>query len=157
VSWRLAFTDLDQALMKSQPRPAGWEHTAAYVRIDLGRDYQGAAGFVVEVNGEPLGSISNVAPTPPYLELSTDRWVVPVPRDVLARDTLTRVVLRPSQLDARLTVAGHGDPLVEPLGPGNSWFFDGRAWHNDQLAGPAAGRAVGTYRIWLEVATGIPA
>ena len=153
VSWSASFTALDQRLLKEIPRPDGWERSARpYVRIDLGRDYKGPAGFLIEVNGHDLGEVSNrtLAPgtePPPTIPA----WTVFLPRAVLAESPLVTVVLRPTALDPLLSVAGHGDPLVEPLGDLNSFFYDGAAWSNDRLAGPRYRRAVGTYRIWLSI------
>lgn len=151
VSWTLSFTALDQALLKEFPRPEGWaasEHP--YLRIDLGSDYKGTAGFLVQVNGVDLGEASartlDVNAGPPA---TIPSWAVFLSRDILATSPLVRVVLRPSALDPRLSVAGHADTRVEPLGAANSYFFDGARWQNDRLAGRASGPAIGTYRIWL--------
>ncbi|MGH2350522.1 MAG: hypothetical protein ACRDJN_02780, partial [Chloroflexota bacterium] len=157
VSWRLVFSSGEQAAMKTLALPDGWREDVTYVKVDLGADYHGTAGFLLEVNGEALGELSNQMDVPPYLTPSTTAWTKPVPRAVLARAPMARVVLRPSSLDPRLSIAGHGDPLVEPLKHWNSWFFDGRGWRNDRLAGPAGGEAAGTYRIWLFRALGVPA
>jgi len=151
VSWSASFTAPDQMLRKETPRPAGWETSIRpYVRIDLARDYKGPAGFRLELNGRDLGVVSlrTLAPDaePPA---TIPAWPVFIPPDVLRESSTVRVVLRPAGLDPLLAVAGHADPLVEPLRERNSAFFDGAGWANDRLAGPRSGRAVGTYRIWI--------
>ena len=103
----------------------------------------------------PVGEVSNRATPDVNGPSGIPSWHRPVPRAVLARSPLAYVVLRPTALDARLSIAGHGDARVEPLGRWSSWFFDGQAWQNERLAGIAA-PAQGTYRIWLMVGLGDP-
>lgn len=151
VSWRLAFTSPQQALMKTLPLPNGWPGQTVYLLIDLGTDYKGTAGFALTVNGHALGEINAMTVDPDVSPRNIPSWAVRLPADVIASAPLARVELRPSGLDSKLSVAGHGDPLVEPLGSRNSAFFDGVTWRHDRLAGPGGGPATGTYRIWLDV------
>ncbi len=153
-SWRLVFTSLDQAVAKDLPLPASWQETPIYLRIDLGTDYKGQAGFLVQVNGQTLGELKNGPQNPGYIGDGTARWIMAVPRDVLALAPVAHVVLRPTSLDPNLSIAGSADPLADPLKQWGSWFFDGQEWRNDRLAGPSRGRVVGTYRIWFALAEG---
>jgi hypothetical protein len=150
VSWRLTFTGPQQALMKTLPLPNEWEGRAVYLRVDLGAGYEGPAGFAVEVNGQELGDLSARTADRSVSTSGIPSWSMRLPDRVVDSAPLARVVLRPSGIDPRLTVAGHADPLVEPLGVNNSFFFDGETWRNDRLAGPDYGPAGGTYRVWLE-------
>lgn len=151
VSWRLAFTSPQQALMKTLPLPNGWPGQAVYLRVDLGTDYKGTAGFALAVNGYALGELNAATVDPDVSTRYIPSWAVRLPADVVASAPLARIELRPSGLDPRLSVAGHGDRLAEPLGTRNSAFFDGITWRHDRLAGPAGGAATGTYRIWLDI------
>jgi|GEM_PF-2929243 len=148
-SWRLVFTSLDQAVAKDLPLPPGWQEIPLSLRVDLGTDYKGQAGFLVQINGQTLGELKNGPQNPGYSGEGTARWLMPVPHDVLALAPIAHVVLRPTSLDPTLSIAGSADPLADPLKEWGSWFFDGREWRNDRLAGPSRGRAAGTYRIWL--------
>jgi hypothetical protein len=156
VSWHLAFSSLDQAAAKVLPRPEGWALEAVYLRVDVSRPYAGKAGFLVTVNGRLLGELNEQTRDQHVGTQGIPSWAMRVPRDVLATSALVRVVLQPTAVDPALSLPGHGDPRVEPLGEANSWFFDGRRWANDRLAGPGA-PARGTYRIWLWPALGEPA
>lgn len=155
LSWRLSFSGLDQALMKEMPRLPQWASEAVYLRVDLSRPYDGPAGFRVEVNGADLGVLADATHERNIETIGIPSWAMRVPRDVLSRAPLVRVVLRPTAIDPRLSIPGHGDPLVEPLKAANSWFFDGATWRNDRLAGPGV-EARGTYRIRLWTALGEP-
>ena len=154
VSWRVSFTEPQQALTKLFSLPAGWERVRVYLRIDLSTDYAGDAGFVLEVNGVPLGEINRVTGRMWRVGVGTPHWTYRLPRDVLARAPLVQVTLRPAGLDPRLSIPGHRDPLIEPLGTWNAFFFDGQRWQADRLAGPSGPPASGTYRIWLYFVAG---
>jgi hypothetical protein len=149
VSWRFAFTDEREAVMKIFPRPAGWDDHLIYLRVDLADLYLGDAGFRLEVNGVPLGEVSNRATPPEGGPGGIPSWTRPIPLDVLRGDPLVWAVLRPTRLDPRLSIAGDRDARIEPLGRYSTWLFDGMEWTRDQLAGQFAPRAPGTYRIWL--------
>jgi hypothetical protein len=135
------------------PRPSEWAVLPVYLRVDLGSAYDGDGGFQVEVNGVPVGQMNGrtQAGLPWYLGQSDDRWVHRVPREVLSKAPLVRVVLKPAKVDPLLSIAGHGDALTEPLGRLNSWFFDGQSWSSDRLAGPNGGSATGAYRLFWAV------
>jgi hypothetical protein len=150
VSWRLTFDSPEQALMKTVPLPNGWDGQEVYLRVDLGTDYKGGAGFAVAVNGQDLGDLNARTAAPGYVTPGIPSWAMRVPPSVLERSSLVRVVLRPSGVDPKLSIPGHADTRGEALGAENSYFFDGDGWRNDRLAGPAGGRATGTYRIYLD-------
>jgi hypothetical protein len=155
--WRLVFTDLDQAVAKYIPVPAAWPDSDIWLRVDLGSDYKGQAGFEVTINGRRLGVLKNEPQNPGYVGDGAARWLMRVPRDVLAMAPVARVELSPTALDPRLSIAGHSDVRVDPLRDQGSWFFDGRAWHTDRLAGPSGPRVTGTYRIWFALSElGVP-
>jgi hypothetical protein len=149
VSWRLAFTDKRQALIKHLHLSPGWETVQVFVRVDLSDDYRGDAGFVLELNGEVVGELNRHTVSQWQIGIGSPHWAYPLPREVLARTPLAQVTLRPAALDPQLSIPGHSDAQIEPLRQWNSWFFDGQTWRNDRLAGPNAGPASGTYRIWL--------
>ena len=146
VSWRAAFTAANQAAMKVIPVPAEMRGQPLLVRVDLGSDYQGSAGFTLEVNDAPIGTLSRAATGTSYLGgRAGPYWGRRVPAGLLSGPE-ARIVLRPLRLDTTLTIAGHGDRLIDPFG--HSAFFDGTTWRPDHLAGPTT-PAAGTYRIWL--------
>jgi hypothetical protein len=147
--WRAAFQHPSQALAKDLALPQLWRDQPVYVRIDLASRYDGAAGFHVEVNDVPIGQVSNAAPGPRFLAAPGYIWAIHVPFAILEQAPYARVVLRPSAIDPALAVAGHPDPRVDPVVPGNSRFFTGAAWLTTRLAGPDGPPASGTYRIWL--------
>ena len=142
--WTLAFGAMEEALTKTVSRPEEWDVQPLHLRIDLIDHYDGPAGFLVEVNGQTLGRLDAASNRSP----STDRMLYAVPRSVVAGSEEVIIVLRPAAIDPRLRIVGHPDPNSEPLRERNSWFFDGRVWRNDRLAGGSA-RVVGTYRVWL--------
>jgi hypothetical protein len=154
VSWRLAFTGGDEAMMKLLPLPNGWETRPVYLRVDLGSDYKGAAGFAVSVNGRDAGLLNSRTTDPGFKTPGIPSWAMRLPREALAAAPVAEIVLRHAGIDRRLTIPGHADVHAEPLGPANSRFFDGVAWHTDRLAGPHAGPASGAYRIWLDASVG---
>jgi hypothetical protein len=154
VSWRLAFAGQEEALMKLLPLPNGWETQPVYLRVDLGSDYKGDAGFAVAVNGHDAGVLNARTADPGFKTPGIPSWAMRLPREALVGAPLVQIVLRPAGIDRRLTVPGHGDFRAEPFGPANSRFFDGVTWHEDRLAGPHAGPASGTYRIWLDASVG---
>jgi hypothetical protein len=154
TSWYLGFVAADQAAMKRLRLPRDWRERSVYVRIDIAYSYSGPAGFVVQVNGEDIGLVNAQSAAPWYVVTGSGQWVVRVPPDVLARGPVAQVLVRPSALDPSLTIAGHGDPLVDSLGgrESSSAFFDGQAWSSDRLAGASRPPVRGTYRIWLVAA-----
>ena len=147
--WQLVFSDPSQAAQKDVPLPEHWETQAVYVRIDLMTPYRGSAGLRVEVNGQPLGTVSNEAGGPWYAVGPSHGWSIRVPRDVLREASQATVTLRPVSVDAQLRIGGHPDAGVDHRLPGNSRFFDGAHWRRDQLAGTTQPPATGTYRVWL--------
>jgi hypothetical protein len=136
--------------MKTLALPNGWQERPVYLRVDLGAVYDGGAGFAVNVNGEDLGDLNAQTADRTVSTSGIPSWSMRLPRHVVLKSPLARVVLRPSGIDPRLSVAGHADARGEHLGPSNSFFFDGTDWRNDRLAGPERGPATGTYRIWLD-------
>ncbi|MGI8422841.1 MAG: hypothetical protein ACR2NO_01765 [Chloroflexota bacterium] len=149
VGWRMSFTEHQQALVKVFDLPSGWQRARVYLRVDLTSEYEGEAGFLVEVNGETAGLLNRSNGQLVQIGVVAPHWALELPQHALARAPLGYVGLRPAGLDPVLSIPGHRDPYIEPLGLRNSWFFDGASWRHDRLAGPAAGRASGTYRMWL--------
>jgi len=147
--WQLVFSDPSQAAQKDTPLPEHWETQAVYVRIDLMTPYRGTAGLRVDVNGEPLGTVSNEAGGPWYALGPSHGWSIRVPRSVLAQAPQATVTLRPVGIDPTLRIGGHPDADVDHRLPGNSRFFDGALWRRDRLAGTAQPPTTGTYRVWL--------
>lgn len=151
VSWAFSFERADQKIVKLFPRPDTWDSPLhdTVVRADLAGPYQGPAGYEVWVNGQRLGALNGYTPEAIWGGPGGPRWAVTVPSEVLARDPLVTVEVRPDGIDPALAIAGHGDALVALLGREATWLFDGKQWTRDRLAGARGGLSQGTYRLWL--------
>jgi hypothetical protein len=149
VGWRLSFTDQRQALAKVFDLPPGWDAVRVYLRVDLTNDYVGDAGFLVAVNGQGVGQLDRHAGKAVQVGVVAPHWALELPHSALSRAPFAEVTLTPTKIDPALSIPGHGDPNIEPLGKRNSRFYDGETWRTDRLAGPLFGPASGTYRMWL--------
>jgi hypothetical protein len=151
VSWAFSFERDDQRIVKLFPRPETWGSPRhdTFVRADLARPYQGHAGYELWVNGRLLGKLHGGTGGTVWSGPGAFQWALRVPPGMMAEEPLVTVELRPDGIDPDLALAGHGDPHSSALGPDSTWLFDGGRWTRDRLAGPEAGPAGGTYRLWL--------